>query len=147
RRKSGIAAKDAENADSLVRADSGALPLDGVAGAGDRGREADAVFGVADVVVHRLRDGDDLDAEVVELGRITERVIAADGDEVFDAAPPEGRPHLAGGVPRLGRDAALGTQGNRKVLADEMIGQLLYFGRIRAARVQHSAAAPVDGAS
>src|SRR3982074_1690306 len=28
-----------------------------------------------------------------------------------------------------------------------MIGQLLYFGRIGAARVQHSAAAPVDGAS
>src|SRR5262249_57204049 len=67
RGKSGISAKDAENANSLVRADSGALPLDGVAGAGDRGREADAVLGVADVVVHRLLDGDDLDAEFVEL--------------------------------------------------------------------------------
>jgi hypothetical protein len=32
-----------------VRADSGALSLDGIAGAGDRGREADAVLGVADV--------------------------------------------------------------------------------------------------
>jgi hypothetical protein len=28
-----------------------------------------------------------------------------------------------------------------------MIGQLLYFGRIDAARVQHGAAAPVDNAS
>ena len=108
RRKSGIAAKDAENADALVRADSGALPLDGIAGAGDRGREADAVLGVADVVVHRLRDGDDLDAEFVELGRVTERVVAADGDQVFDAEPREVRQHLAGEVPGLGCDAALG---------------------------------------
>src|ERR1700742_4893338 len=84
-RKSGIAAKDAENANSLMRADGGALPLDGIAGAGDRGREADAVLGVADVIIHRLRDGDDLDAEFVELGRITERVVAADGDQVFDS--------------------------------------------------------------
>src|SRR5258708_6595552 len=117
-----------------------------MAGAGDRGREADAVFGVANVVVHRLRDGDDLEAEFVELGRIPERVIAADSDQVFDAEPREVCQHLAGEVRRLGRDAALGTQGNWKVLADEMIGQLLYFGRIGAARVQHSAAAPVDGA-
>jgi hypothetical protein len=92
------------NADSLVRADSGALPLDSVAGAGDRGREADAVFGVADVVVHRLRDSDDLDAEVVELGCVTERVVAADGDKMFDAKPREVRQHLAGKVPRLGYD-------------------------------------------
>src|SRR5438046_6325374 len=138
---------ETQNADSLVRSDSGALPLDGVAGAGDRGREADAVFGVADVVVHRLRDGNDLDAEFVELGRITERVIAADDDQVFDAEPREVRQHLAGEVPRLGRDAALGAQGGWKVRADEMIWQLLNFGRIGAARVQHRAAAPVDGAS
>src|SRR5882724_1745472 len=147
RRKSGIAAKDAENANSLVRADSGALPLDGIAGAGDRGREADAVLGVADVVVHRLRDGDDLDAEVVELGRITERVVAADGDQVFDAEPRKVGQHLAGEVPRLSRAAAPGTRGNWDIVADEMTGQPLYFGRIDAARVQHGAAAPVDGAS
>jgi hypothetical protein len=42
RRKAGIAAEDAENADPLVRGDGGPLALDGVAGAGDRGREADA---------------------------------------------------------------------------------------------------------
>jgi hypothetical protein len=55
-------------------------------------------------------------------------------------------PALAGEVPRLRCDAALGTQGGWKVLANEMIGQLLHFGRIGAARVQHGAAAPVDGA-
>src|SRR6476661_11258350 len=96
---------------------SRALPLDGVAGAGDRSREADAVLGVADVVVHRLRDGNDLDAEVVELGRITERVVAADGDQVFDAEPREVRQHLDGDVPRLGCDAALGAEQGWKVLA------------------------------
>src|SRR5205807_4794046 len=142
RRKSGIAAKDAENANSLVRADSGALPLDGIAGAGDRGREADAVLGVADVVVHRLRDGDDLDAEFVELGRITERVVAADGDQVFDAEARKVGQHLASEVPRLGRHAALGTHGDWNI-SDEMIRQLLYFGRIDTARVQHGASAPV----
>src|SRR5437660_672491 len=117
RRKSGIAAKDAENADSLVRTDGGALSLDGVAGAGDRGREADAVLGVADVVVHRLRDGDDLDTEVVELGCVTERVVAADGDQMFDAEPREVRQHLAGDVPRLGCDATVGTLGDSAVPA------------------------------
>ena len=130
-----------------MRADSGALPLDGVTGARDCGREADAVLGVADIVVHRLRDGDDLDAYVVELGCVTERVVAADGDQMFDAKPREVRQHLAGKVPRLGCDVPLGTQGDWKVLADDMIGQLLHFGRIGAARVQHGAAAPVDGAS
>src|SRR5215216_3653244 len=146
RRKSGIAAKDAEDADSLVRTDSGALPLDGVAGAGDRGREADAVLGVADVVVHRLRDGDDLDAEFVDLGCVTERVVAADGDQVLDAEPREVSQHLASDVPRLGCDAALGAERGWTVLADEMIRQLLHFRRIGAARVQHGAAAPIDGA-
>ena len=66
---------------------------------------------------------------------------------MFDAEPQEIRQHLVGKVPRRGCDAPLGTQGNWKVLADEMIGQLLHFGRIGAARVQHGAAAPVDGAS
>ena len=129
-----------------MRADGGALALDGVAGAGDRRREADAVLGVADVVVHRLRDGNDLDAEPVELGRVTERVVTADGDKVFDAERREVRQHLAGDVPGRGGDATLGTQGDRKVLAGEVIGQLLHFGRVGAARVQHGATAPVDGA-
>ena len=49
--------------------------MDGVAGAGDRRRKTDAIFRVADVVVHRLRNGNDLDAERVELGRVAERVV------------------------------------------------------------------------
>jgi len=106
-------------------------------------READAVLSVTNVVVHRLRNGDDLDAEFVELGRIAERVIAADGDQVFDAERREVRQHLLGDVPGL---VALGTQGGRKILAGEVSGQLLHFGRVGTARVQHGAPVTVDRA-
>ena len=51
----------------------------------DGGGEADAVLGVADVVVHRLRHGDDFDALAVEFGGIAESVVAADGDQVVEA--------------------------------------------------------------
>ena len=43
-------------------------------------------------------------------------------------------------------DAALGARRDRKVLAGEVIGQLLHLGGVGAARVQHGPAAPVDGA-
>jgi hypothetical protein len=65
---------------------------------------------------------------------------------VFDAEPRQVRQHLAGEVPGLGFDPALGTLRDWKVLADEMIGQLFHFGGIGAARVQHGAAASVDDA-
>src|SRR5712671_1271673 len=88
RRKSRIAPKDTENADPLMRANGGALTLNGVAGPRNGGREADAVLSIVDVVVHRLRDRNDLDAERVELGRVAQRVVSADGDQMFDT---EGR--------------------------------------------------------
>ncbi len=65
-------------------ADGGALALDGVGGAGDGGGEADAVFGVADVVVHRLRHCDDFEALPVEMRRVAERIVAADGDQIIE---------------------------------------------------------------
>ena len=107
--KSGIAAEDAEDANSFVRADCGALPLDGIAGAGDRSREPDAILGIADVIVHRLRDGDDPDAESVELVGIAERVVPTDRDQVFDTEPRKVRQHLAGEVPCFACDAAFGA--------------------------------------
>ena len=58
----------------------------------------------------------------------------------------EVRQHLLGDVPGRGGDAALAAQGDRKVLAGEMSGQLLHLGGVGAARVQHGPAAPVDGA-
>jgi hypothetical protein len=78
--------------------------LDGITGARDCSRETDAVLGVAHVIVHGLRNGNDLDAELVELGSIAQRVIPADRDQVFDAESREIGNHLAGEVPSLGRD-------------------------------------------
>ncbi|GAB1715380.1 MAG: hypothetical protein NTAFB05_04220 [Nitrobacter sp.] len=57
-----------------------------------------------------------------EPGRITERVAAADGDQVFDAEPRQVRKHLASQVPASGFNAAVGIRGNWEVNADEMVG-------------------------
>src|SRR6266545_2772507 len=70
------------------------------------------------------------------------RVITADGNKMLDAQPREIRQHLLGNVP----GGALVGLRMRKVLAGEVIGQLLHFSRVGAARVQHGPAATVDGA-
>jgi hypothetical protein len=75
--------------------------LDSIAGSSDRSREADAVLSVSDVVVHHFRNGNDLDAEFVELGRIAERVVAADRDQMFDAERREVRQRVLGDIPGL----------------------------------------------
>src|SRR5258705_5782524 len=133
RRKSGIAPKDTENADPLMRANGGALALNGVARPRDGGRKTDAVLGIVDVVVHRLRDRDDLDANRVELGRVTQSVVSADSDQMFDTEGREVRQHSAGDVPGFGYSAPFGAYGDWKVLAEEMAGQLLHLGRVGAA--------------
>jgi len=97
------------------------------------------------VVIHCLRDCNDLDAEFVELGRVAERVVTADGDEVLDAESREVRQHLLGEVPGVG-GGTLSARGERKVLAGEVIGQLGHFRRVGTARVQHRPTATVDGA-
>ena len=146
RSKPRIAAEDAKNADPLVRGDCGPLTLDGIGSAGDRRREADAVLGVANVVIHGLWDSNDLDAKLIELSRVAERVITADGNEVVNAERREVRQHLLGDVPGLGGRATRSAQRDRKVLGSEVIRQLLHFGRVGAAGVQHGPTAPVDGA-
>ena len=55
--------------------------VDELHAARDGGREADAVVGAVDVVVHRLRDGDDRDALLVHPQGEGQRVVAADRDE------------------------------------------------------------------
>ena len=47
----------------------------------DGGRKAEAVVGAEDVVVHRLRDGDERHAFLVQAPREGERAVAAEGDE------------------------------------------------------------------
>jgi len=68
------------------------------------------------------------------------------GDKMFDAEGREVRQHLARDVPRLGCGAALGADGDRKVLAEEMVGQHFHLGGVGAAGVQHGSAASIDGA-
>src|SRR4051812_20772485 len=50
----------------------------------DAGAEADAVVGAVDVVVHGLRDRDDVYAFIVQTFSVAESVVAADGDQRID---------------------------------------------------------------
>src|SRR5262249_5471458 len=121
RRKAGIAAEDAENADALVRGHGGPLALDGVAGAVDGVRERDGVFGFGNVVLLLLGVGNVFDAGLFGLGRVAGRVATADGDEVLDAQRREVGQHLLGDVPGVGGNAFT-TDGERKILAGEVVG-------------------------
>ena len=85
RREPGVPPEDPEDADPLVAAERRALPVDRLLGAGDRGREADAVLGPLDVVVHRLGDGHERHAGVHQHLRVRQRVVAADGHQDVDA--------------------------------------------------------------
>src|ERR1700730_12054854 len=51
----------------------------------DAGAEADAVVGAVDVVVHRLRTGDDVYCFVVQSLAVAERVVASDWDQYVDS--------------------------------------------------------------
>src|SRR5208283_4309176 len=129
--EAGIAAEDAEDADALVGADGGALAVDGALGAGDGGGEADAVLGVADVVVHGLGDGDDFDAFLVQAGGVGEGVIAADGDNVVHVEPGEVGEDGLGDVVGDDRLAVLADGFLRgKLLALEMVGDRFHLGRV-----------------
>ena len=68
-----------------MRPDRGALAVDGVHSARYGRRKTDAVFSVADVVVHCLRHRDDLHALSVEFGRIAQGVITANRDQAVES--------------------------------------------------------------
>ena len=86
-----VAAEDLDDREALVRAGARAQLVDEVHGPRDRGREPDAVVGAVDVVVHRLRDGDDGDALLVQPQRERERVVAADRDRARRSPGGRGR--------------------------------------------------------
>jgi len=54
---------------------------------GDRRRESDAVLGIADVVVHCLRDRDERHAPRREDVCVPDGVVAPDDDEMVDTEP------------------------------------------------------------
>src|ERR1700730_790500 len=108
--KSGVAAEDAKNTNPFMRCNSCPLTLYCVGGSGDCCREADTILGVANVVVHRLRNGDDLHAQFIKLGGVAECVVATDGDQLVDAQGREIVQDLPRKVPRLRCGAALAIE-------------------------------------
>ena len=81
----GVAAHHLDDEHAVVRVGGGVEAVDRLGGDLDRGVEAEGEVGAAEVVVDGLRDADDLDAEVGELGGDAEGVLAADGDQRVDA--------------------------------------------------------------
>ena len=141
RRVTGVSAEDAEHAEALVAAEGGALAVDELLGSGHGSREADAVLGALDVVVHGLGDGDDGKSLAPEPGGVAERVVATDGHEAVDLEPLEvleddGRQVVA----PIFRLQAL------QALRVEVLGKRAgaHVRRARARGVEHGAAGPVD---
>ena len=85
--------------------------MDELDAAGDRGREPDAVVGAVDVVVHRLRDGDDRDAFVVQSQPVRQRVVAADRDQRVEAEVLDHPERVGGEVERAVADRLVGEEG------------------------------------
>src|SRR5690606_16869214 len=106
--------------------------------AGDRGREADAVVGAVDVVVHRLRDGDGGHPLLVHPQTVGEGVVATDRDEHVD---PRVLDHLEGMGGEVVRTVPAGRAGEE----DGDLGGLDARG-VAAREVQEGPAGAVDGA-
>src|ERR1700693_4288575 len=88
--KTGVAAEDFEDHETLVRTRRGAESVGHLNGARDAGAKADAVVGARDVVVHGLGNSNDANAFLVQTDSVTEGVVTADGNHVFDAEPGQG---------------------------------------------------------
>src|SRR5262249_42927906 len=79
-----ITAKHAEDTHSLMRSHGGTLAVDRIHGASNRRGKANAVLGVPHVIVHGFWNGNDGHAFLVQPGRVAERVVPTDSDEVVD---------------------------------------------------------------
>ena len=88
----GVPAHHLDDQDAVVGLGRRVQPVDGLGGDVDGGVEAEREVGAGQVVVDGLRDADDVDAQVGELGRDTERVLAADRDEGVDPGRAPGCP-------------------------------------------------------
>src|SRR5271166_2869233 len=87
--KTGVAAEDFQNHETLVRAGGSSQRIGHLNGAGDAGAEADAVISAGYVVVHGLGDSDNPYTFLIQAHAVAERVITADRNHVFDAEPGE----------------------------------------------------------
>src|ERR1035438_5832361 len=80
-RETGVAAKDSEDADALVRAKSCPLPCYQLLSTRDGRRKPNAVFRALDVVVHCLRHSNQGHSLGGEHRRETKRIVATDCDQ------------------------------------------------------------------
>src|SRR5205085_4418250 len=64
---------------AVVRLGGGVEPVDGLGGNLDGCVEAEGQIGAGEIVVDGLRDADEVDSHLVQLGSHPERVLAADG--------------------------------------------------------------------
>src|SRR5699024_8596887 len=105
---------------------------------GHRGREADAVVGAVDVVVHRLGDGDRRHPLLVHPQPVGQGVVATDRDEHVDAGRLDDPQDVRGEVVRT---VTLDRPGQEvgNVAGPHLPG-------VRARAVQEGATGPVDGA-
>ena len=133
-----VAPEQLDHGDPLVGAGARAEVVDELHAARDRGREADAVIGAVDVVVHRLRDRDHGHALVVHPQPVRERVVAADRDQHVD---PDRLDHAQGVVGEVERPFAVDAvrEVRRHVLRPDAA-------RVRARGVEERAAGAVDRA-
>ena len=121
-----------------------ALALNGVHGARNGGREPDAVLRVPHVVIHGLRHGHHFHALAVELGRVAQGVVPADGNQVIEPQRVDVLQHGLRQVVDRGCDAFLGGFLGREILALERRGHLLHLRGIGARAVQVRPAGAVD---
>ena len=94
RREAGISAEDLDDEKALVGPGRGAQPVRELDRARDAGTEADAVIAAVHVVVHRLRDGDDVYPFIVQAFAVAERVVASDRDQYVDSDVLEVQEHV-----------------------------------------------------
>src|SRR5579864_2471768 len=142
----GIASEYAKDANALVRPDRGPLPVDGVHSPRNRRRKTDAVFGVANIVVHSLWNREHLHALAIQFRSVTESIVTTDGDQVLETQRlnvlQHGRRHI---VYSAGH-ALLGRLFGFEFLSFENGRQLFHFCWIGARGVQEGPASPIDGA-
>ncbi len=141
RREAGVASEDPEDADPLVRAEGRPLPVDELLGPGDRGREADAVLGPLDVVVHRLGDRYQRDPVAREHLGEAQRVVAADRHEVVEPQAVDVLEHERGQVVEVLAAGVPGGSGGRQPGRQ---GLAPHLARVRPRGVEPGPAGPVD---
>src|SRR5712691_8734044 len=103
--EAGVAAENLEDHESFVGTRGSAQTVGELNGAGDAGAESDAVVRSRHVIVHGLRDADDLEAFLIEPHGVAQRVVPADGNQVFDAEPSEILEHFGSEIVLVGAEA------------------------------------------